>query len=475
MPKLTSQFTERSISALKPKISEYTRCNNGLRIRIYPNGRKSWFLYKTAPNGKRDSITLGEYPQVSVKMARDAADRLRAEQLRKGFDIADHERGITFGEYIHSSSYIEWSLANRKAHNSIMSNLYSDIIPSWFKKTPLKLFSKKEFERFINDRLKKGIKRSTINRNLNNIRSVFRHAFENDVIQINPIHTLSRLKEIDSIQKLSLTDDERNRLVKFARAKSKLEFSKTYLELFIEIGLSTGLRKGEIHNLKWSNIKCDYLKTLNINLKDFFKDIEIPNHEGKFKNIDISVQYVDYDIEKVEIDLKNPSKQLKLIPKNPKQHQWYIEIGGEITKSSKSRLVPIPNYLVDKIKSYLWNREIPSLLKKYPDIIAHDHNLNLIMTSSPSVFGYFDEIRIIPFDDIKKSFKGICLNAGLPDVTIHTLRHDFCTMLIKEKHDIETVQRLAGHKDIRTTMKYVHSLRNKDFSNLSSLNKDLFK
>lgn len=46
--------------------------------------------------------------------------------------------------------------------------------------------------------------------------------------------------------------------------------------------------------------------------------------------------------------------------------------------------------------------------------------------------------------------------ANLEGVTLHTLRHTFCTRLAAAGVDVRTIQELAGHADIQTTMRYVH-------------------
>ena len=47
-------------------------------------------------------------------------------------------------------------------------------------------------------------------------------------------------------------------------------------------------------------------------------------------------------------------------------------------------------------------------------------------------------------------------NPSLQDVTWHIFRHTYISRLVMAGVDIRTVQELAGHKDIKMTMRYAH-------------------
>lgn len=74
----------------------------------------------------------------------------------------------------------------------------------------------------------------------------------------------------------------------------------------------------------------------------------------------------------------------------------------------------------------------------FPSPVEYDKHLSV------------DMIRLI----LKQAFQ----RAGIENFNPHALRHTFATELIRGGADLPTVQKLLGHKDPKTTSRYVHLL-----------------
>ena len=75
---------------------------------------------------------------------------------------------------------------------------------------------------------------------------------------------------------------------------------------------------------------------------------------------------------------------------------------------------------------------------------------------SPYVFPSIASEEGKPYNILQRGFQAALRRTGIGHVRFHDLRHTFASHLVMSGVDLASVQRLLGHKDIGTTMRYSH-------------------
>ena len=107
------------------------------------------------------------------------------------------------------------------------------------------------------------------------------------------------------------------------------------------------------------------------------------------------------------------------------------------TKGRKNREVPLD----------VLNLEVREILKK----ACHGKDAEDYVFTNPDT----DK----PFYDIKRSFHTACRIAGIKNLWWHDLRATFCTRLALARYEALTIMSLMGHKDLKTTMRYIRAVQ----------------
>lgn len=87
-------------------------------------------------------------------------------------------------------------------------------------------------------------------------------------------------------------------------------------------------------------------------------------------------------------------------------------------------------------------------------IPLNQNMLNLISEIGLDDINYY--LSQTNYDKTEYIFSKMIRALNLEDITLHTLRHTFCSRLIQKDVPLTTIQRLANHKNYNTTLKYAH-------------------
>lgn len=277
---------------------------------IYKKNEK-WYYQFMLKGERKHGVCAGASTKKEAEQFENAI-KYKLAQQQNGV-IAREEKNIPFYKLV--KLYENYSKINKLSYKKDVSTL--KYIKSFFGLntivqdiTPMKI---EEFKNHL--KLERRVKNSTINKYLAVLSKMFNLAIDNEVITKNPLTKVSKLRE-DNHKIRYLTTEEEVRLFseiekefevtdKHSRKKKVIQ-PYLYLEPIVQTALQTGMRKGEILNLKWENIdfeqgfielletktgksrKIPISKTLNNVLKGLNK-----NNDYVFVNPQTSKPYID--------------------------------------------------------------------------------------------------------------------------------------------------------------------------------------
>jgi integrase len=249
------KFTDIYIKNLKPDSKKfYRRESDGFTVRVMPSGVKTWQLVYTV-DGRRKEMNLGQYPYVSLAMARERYNDAK-KVLGKGLDPGaieqekkmERRRTPVLSDFV--DEYIKiYAKPKLKSWEKIEQSLKREIVPALGKKkiTDIK---RRDVVLVLDDVA--GRAPVMANRLLAYTRHMFSWAVDRDVLEINPLAGMKRPGGKEESRERKLSDDEIRSLWK-ALGRDDLNMTDE-IRRAIKLVLVTAQRPGEVIAMHSSEI-----------------------------------------------------------------------------------------------------------------------------------------------------------------------------------------------------------------------------
>ncbi len=285
---MRAKLSSRTIQALRPCDKPFEVVDSELKgflLRVQPSGAMTYYFSYRNGQGRRGRYRIGNSDSLSPAQARDQATLLSARVVA-GEDIQSqkkHERRMAQqaksqtldGFLIHQ--YEPWATSQRKSGTATVKRIRSNF--EHLIKRPLVDINLWVIEKWRSEELKRGKAKTTINRDITSLKACLSKAVEWEVLAENPLQKLTPLRTEGSSRARHLTATEetalRNALIerdqrlsenrvsgnawRRARRQAVLPDLSTaafadYLQPMVLLTLNTGLRRGEVLQLRWVDV-----------------------------------------------------------------------------------------------------------------------------------------------------------------------------------------------------------------------------
>jgi integrase len=252
----TYNFTVRSVETIKPgpKRQELAdRILTGLFLIVQPSGQRSWAV-RYRVGGRNRKLTLGQYPAIDLKTARDLASKaLRA--VAEGRDpareklTARHERPDTFEEVARQFVERHCQRVNRPSSiKSTQGTLRRDVLPRWGKRL-IKDITRRDVRDMLDGIIASG-RPAMANRAFVVVRKLFGWAIERDIVMMSPCASIKK-PSVEQARDRVLDDTELRNVWIAAD-----QVNEPYGAL-IKLLMLTGQRRNEVSEMTWGEVDLE--------------------------------------------------------------------------------------------------------------------------------------------------------------------------------------------------------------------------
>lgn len=249
--KLTAAGIERMSTPEKQR-DVYDSEVSGLVLRLQTSGSRSWsFTYRL--KGKAKRLSLGKYPAVGLKLARERARAARAD-LDRGGDpvedrkVAEREKEMYSFEACANKFVEQYCKPNLRSWRTIHRNLERFAIPEW-KDRAAKDIRRRDVVELIEKVASKTPGQSNHTRAY--LSKMFKWLIEREIVEINPVEGVTKRHKTVARDRV-LSDEE------IACLWHVTEHEGSVFSQCIRFLLLTGCRRDEASFLSWAEIDGDF-------------------------------------------------------------------------------------------------------------------------------------------------------------------------------------------------------------------------
>lgn len=289
---MQAKLSAQSIRALRPGDKPYEVVDmevKGFLLRVQPSGVMIYYFSYRNREGRRRRYRIGNSESLSPAQARDQAillaarvitgEDLQAEKKRKRRAAALAKSRKLEGFLTHN--YEPWAISHRKSGVATVRRIRRNF-PHLLNQ-PLIDINLWVIEKWRSEQLKAGKARTTVNRDITALKACLARAVEWEVLEENPLQKLRplRVDKLARVRYLSAAEEnalrealcDRDKRIRRNRAngnewrrnRHKAMLPDLSQQIFADhlhpmtlLALNTGLRRGELFQLRWTDI--DFLR-----------------------------------------------------------------------------------------------------------------------------------------------------------------------------------------------------------------------